>query len=141
MKLLGMLLSLVLANPSQPTISLIDKNLKKPIGQTHDFNVENYVQRLFPVYADDVSTVAATVDDVVRLIGRDRDFSWDTVRANHSYFILNTEVVDYDKVITIRLGTSVEAIRMSFDFELVKMECDIRKAQRKLLDFADYLSK
>ena len=141
MKLLVMLLSIALVKPFQPTIAVIDKNLKKPISQTQDFNVENYMQKQFPVYFDDVKTVAATVDDVVRLIGRNHDFNWDTVRANHSYFILNTETMDNDKVISIRLATPVESIRMSFDFELVRMECDIRKAQRKLLDLADYLSK
>jgi hypothetical protein len=141
MKLIGMLLSLVLFNNPPTSIVLIDTELKKPAGQTDDFSFDHYAKKQFPVYSADVKEVAETSEKVARMLEKQNDFTFDTVMANHTAFILNTEEINYYKVVTVRLVTSIEEKSMSFSFELVKQESNTRKMQKKLLDFSDYLSK
>ena len=75
------------------------------------------------------------------MIGHNDEFSFDSVLANRTAVIINTERDGFYKVITVRLVTVIEDLGMSFDFVLVKKESDKRKIQKKLLDFAGYLSK
>ena len=140
MKLFGMLLSLLLVNPPHPLVMLIDTNLKKPAGQTNDFGFEHYSKKQFPVYSTDVAAVALAAEKAAKLIEHQTDFSFDTVLANRTAIVLNSDVEFHYKVITVRVVTEIEEKKVSFDFELVHKEANRRKAQKKLLDFADYLS-
>ena len=140
MKLVGMLLSLfVFASPS-PSFLLVDTELKKPAGQANDFGLEQYTKKKFPIYSADVDAVIEASEKVAKMLEQQKDFTFDTVLANHTAFILNTEVDFFYKVITVRVVTVIEK-GMSFSFELVKKESNSRKMQRRLLDFSDYLSK
>lgn len=141
MKLIGMLLSLLLVTNPHPTVSLIDTGLKNPMSHTDDFTLEHYTKKKFPIYSTDIKAVAEISEKVAKMIWQTTDFSFDTVMANRSCIIINTEMEYNYKVITVRAVTVIEEQHMSFDFELVKRESDIRKAQKRLLDFSGYLLK
>ena len=140
MKLLGMLLSLFLFDSPPPSFLLVDTEFKKPTSQTDEFGVEQYTRKKFPIYSADVDVVVEASEKVARMLEHQKDFTFDTVLANRTAFILNTETDLFYKVITVRIVTVIEK-GMSYSFELVKKESNARKMQRRLLDFSDYLSK
>ena len=141
MKLVGMLIWLFLFSSPHPSVLLVDTNLKKPAGQTDDFGLEHYTRKQFPIYSTDVAAVAEAAQKAAKMIELQTDFSFDTVLANHTAIILNTDTKLYYKVVTVRVVTLIEEKKVSYDFTLVRLEADRRKAQMKLLDLADYLSK
>ena len=140
MKLVGMLLSLFVFAGPPPSFLLVDTELKKPAGQANDFGLEQYTKKKFPIYSADVDAVVEASEKVAKMLEQQKDFTFDTVLANRTAIILNTETAFFYKVITVRIVTVVEK-GTSFSFELVKKESNSRKMQRRLLDFSDYLSK
>ena len=120
---------------------MIDTQLKKPISSTTDFTVDDYFRKSFPIYSEDLASVIDATETVVKKIGQEVDcFSTDTVRANHTTFIIFNNCENL-KTVTVRINTRINEQNSHFDFELVKSEDNRRKAQRKLLDFSTYLEK
>jgi hypothetical protein len=141
MKLLGMLLPVLFLHTHPDPVLLVDTGLKKPVGQTENFTVQHYLQRKFPVYADDLTAINKATDKVAKMLSRESQFNYDTVFANRTVFVLNTTEEYNYKLVTVRAVTLMEDSNTSFDFELVSKESNSRKAQKKVLDFANYLEQ
>ena len=140
MKLFFFLLLLNWQHHYLAPLLLIDTGFKSPAKSTEDFTWEQYIQKKFPIYAEDREIIIAAAEKTAKKLNSDIPCSiFDTIRANHSNFIIYMQCEPY-KMVTVRIQTTLEEKKMSCDFELIKNEGNSRKAQKKLLDFADYLS-
>src|SRR5688500_15896662 len=101
-----LLLLLLLASFSNPpaSIMMIDTELKKPAGSTIDFTIQDYFKRNFPIYSEDLASVIAATETVVKKIGQEGTcYSTDTVRANHTMFIIFNNCENL-KTVTVRIN-------------------------------------
>lgn len=140
MKLFLLLCLVQLRTVSVPLL-IVDMNGKKPMQLASEFSMEQYLLRNFPIYASDLkAVVAATVQAAKRIERKTVCGISDTVRAAHTLIIIRADCANI-KNITVRYVTRIEEQNFLCDFELIKKEEDFRKAQIKLVDFADYLSQ
>lgn len=139
MKLLFVLL---LAFSHAPlTLVVIDMNAKKPIRQTDEFSMEQYMARDFPVYADDLKALAEATEKAAKLINRKTTCeSSDTLTANHTSIIVQV-TCNKGRSITVRYVTEIKEKRFRCDFDLIRHEENARHAQVKLIEFASYLAQ
>jgi hypothetical protein len=141
MKLLFALFYLFFFNRPADPMLVIDKDLKKPVTMTNTFTSEQYLQRTFPVYAHDVSTVVDATDKAVKWIDREQTCNSATkITAAHTSFLINITCEEFKKI-SVTLITQMDESNTSYSFPLIRNEEDLRKAQRRLLDFATYLEQ
>lgn len=139
MKLLIAFFSLLLVHAS-PAYLLVDKDLKKPVVHAEEFTTEQYLQRNFPVYAADVNAITDATDLAVRAIDKYAACkTLNTIVAAHTTFLIEKECEGSGRI-SVTLITEIENNHTSYSFALVRDESDIRKVQRKLLDFATYIN-
>ena len=140
MKLVVVFISLLLAHTTPPFM-LVDRNLKKPPGYASAFTTEQYLQRSFPVYTNDVNEIIDAVDLAVKDVGKSTEAeTMDSVMAAHTTLVINKNAAGtYNIDVTVL--TRIDEINTSFSFALIRGESDIRRVQRKLLDFAVYLNQ
>jgi len=139
MKLLLVLYSLLLAHVNPPLL-VVDRNLKKPLGYTATFSTQQYLQQTFPVYKADVDGVLNAVDQAVKAVEKNAEMeTHDTISAGHTTLLIRKNVAGTADIEVVLL-TNVDEIHTSFSFALVRLEPDVRKVQRRLLDFATYLA-
>lgn len=140
MKLLLLLLSVSLFSPPKAKFVLIDRGLKKPPVEAEQFAMDRLTFRTFPIYSEDVATVAAAAETAAKKLQQKMEcIQTDTVTANHSWFIITSTCQPYPSI-TVRLRTRIDEQKLTCDFELIQGEFDYRKIQRQLLDFSEYLS-
>jgi hypothetical protein len=140
MKLIALLLTLTLFHEPPATLIVVDRNLKNPPGYTDDFTIDDYFKRNFPIYSADVDAVIKAAQKTAKIIDQRKEYNGsDTIKANQTTFILTTKSEE-EKTVTVRLITVLEEKDLSFEFVLVRKEDDNRQAQRKLIDFATYLT-
>lgn len=120
---------------------IVDKNLKKPAAHATSFTTELYLQRNFPVYANEVQALMDEVDKTVKKL--DKDFICDhTIKTGTVHTtILVREGCDENQGLNVTLITQIDETNDSFSFVLVQNEKDIQRVQRKLLDFATYIGQ
>lgn len=141
MKLLLAALSLLFLRPSNEPLLVVDKDLKKPPAHASEFTTQQYLQRLFPVYEADVQAVVETTDKAVKWIDKEQACHSSTkLTAARTTFLLEVSCKENRKI-NVVLVTQVEETNTSFSFALARNEEDLRKVQRKLLDFATYLEQ
>lgn len=141
MKLLLAALSLLfLQHPNEPLL-VVDKDLKKPPAHASEFTTQLYLQRLFPVYEADVQGVVETTDKAVKWIDKEQScHSATRLTAARTTFLIEVSCEESRKI-NVVLVTQVEETNTSYSFALARNEDDLRKVQRKLLDFATYLEQ
>jgi hypothetical protein len=140
MKLIALFLTLTLFHEPPATLIVVDRNLKTPPGYTDDFTIDDYFKRNFPIYSADVDVVIKAAQKTAKIIDQRKEYNGsDTIKANQTTFILTTKSEE-EKTVTVRLITVIEEKDLSFEFVLVRKEDDNRQAQRKLIDFATYLT-
>jgi hypothetical protein len=141
MKLLLAALSLLfLQQPNDPLL-VVDKDLKKPLAHASEFTTQLYLQRLFPVYEADVQAIVETTDNAVKWIDKEKACSSATkLTAARTTFLIEVSCEESRKI-NVVLVTQVKETNTSFSFALTRNEEDLRKVQRKLLDFATYLDQ
>ncbi|WP_121356267.1 hypothetical protein [Flavisolibacter nicotianae] len=141
MKSLLAVFSFLFLNASDDSLLIVDRDLKHPPAQSTEFTLQHYLRRTFPVYAADVQNLTDAVDEAVKLVDRKPASSvLDTIAAGHTTILLATEI-DGANTINITLVTELDESHASYSFALVRNEADVRKAQRRLLDFATYLNQ
>jgi len=139
MKILFAFLTLLLAHANPPYL-VVDRNLKKPLTSASAFTTEQYLQQTFPVYKAEVDEIIEAIDLAVKAVGKASDAeTQETITAAHTNIIIKKNVTG-TATIEVVLVTNIDAIHTSFSFALVRQETDVRKAQRRLLDFAVYLN-
>lgn len=141
MKPLIVLACLLLSFQPDPSLLVLDKDLRKPVHESAGFSTAQYQQHCFPVYAAEREVIIEATDKLVRLMERGPGcFQADTVTAGHTMFLLreDCEIIPSFSVLMI---TTIEESQTSFGFTLVKEEVNRRRAQQKLLDFATYLAR
>src|SRR5687767_8739708 len=102
-------LMLLLTSFSTPPAHIlkIDTGLKKPISSTTDFTINDYFSRTFPIYSDDLAPVIEATETVLKKLQQEGEcYSTDTVRANHTTFIIFTNCENL-KTITVRVNTRI----------------------------------
>lgn len=127
--------------PAPPALLLVDMSGKNPLVTATDFSANDYLLRKFPLYAEDLDAVVTATEKAARLI--DRRFGCgrtDSLRANRT-LVLVSHTCDKPHSVTVRLVTRVAEENFLCDFTLVRGESDLRKAQRTMLDFANYLAR
>ena len=140
MKLAVVLLSLSLLSKPPATLIVIDTDLKKPVTHSDNFTVEQYFKKSFPIYSADVDAVIKATEKAAKLIEQETGcYTTDTIKANQTTLFIHTNC-EKNKIISVRLTTRLEASGTTFGFEVVKNEDNKRGAQRKLLDFVNYLA-
>jgi hypothetical protein len=141
MKILFALVCLLFSFQPDPSLLVLDKNLKKPVLSATGFTTAQYLQHCFPVYAAEAEAIIAAIDNVVKKMDKEPVcYSVDTITTGHTVFILTQDcepVPNYSITIT----TTVEESQTSYGFSIVKNEENRRKAQQKLLHFATYLAQ
>lgn len=141
MKSLLAVFSFLFLNASDGSLLIVDKDLKHPPTQSTEFTLQHYLRRTFPVYTADVQNLTDAVDEAVKLFDRKPASSVpDTIAAGHTTILVATESGG-NNTINITLVTEMDESRTSYSFALVRNEGDMRKAQRRLLDFATYLNQ
>jgi len=141
MNLIFFLLSISLLAQPPATILVIDTYLREDVGAINDFTQEQYFKKKFPIYSSDLEKVVAAAEEAAQLLNRGTTcYKSDTIQANRTTFIIHTNC-ERNKEVTVQLITTIEGRYTSFDFELVRKEDNMRKAQRRILDFAMYLEK
>lgn len=139
MKLLFAFLTLLLVQANPPYL-VVDRNLKKPLTSASAFTTEQYLQQTFPIYQAEVDEIIEAVDVAVKAVEKSSDTeTQETIQAAHTNILIRKNVGG-TATIEVVLITSIDAIHSSFSFALVRQETDVRKAQRRLLDFARYLN-
>jgi hypothetical protein len=119
---------------------VVDKNLRKPPEYTNTFTAQHYLQRGFPVYTADTEAIINATDIAVKKLESNVSCNTiDTITVAHTTFLLET-TCEGPRKIKVTLITRIEETQTSYSFKLVRHETDIRKAQRKLLDFAAYIN-
>lgn len=141
MKIIAFLLSLCLLKSSPEKLTVIDMNLVKPPGYATEFAVDSYFKRRFPIHTSDLKDVIEATEKAAKLIDKKKDFISDTLLLSTQTTLVISASADKNKIITVRLITTLEGGSLSFNFDLVRNEDNQRKAQRRLLDFATYLQK
>lgn len=140
MKLLVAVLSMVLFSNASDRLLVVDKDLRRPLGHTLDFTTQLYLQRNFPVYESETAAVINAVDKAVKWMGKEESCSATTkIAAGHTSIVVELKCED-GKKINLTLFTEVEESQTSYSFAMVRNEYDVRKVQRKLLDFATYIN-
>lgn len=137
MKLLILLITFAFTNP--PGILMIDIDLKKEIKTAEEFTIDDYFQKNFPVYAEDIQAVIDGAEKIAKSIDRNEQCEY-SINANHTVIYLKKNC-DTDQSFSVRFVTKLNEQKTYFDFELVRKEKDRRAAQKRLLDFAAYLSR
>jgi hypothetical protein len=141
MKLLVAVFPLLLFTSATDTLLIVDKDLRKPVGHTNNFTTQLYLQRNFPVYASETTAIIEATDKAVRWIESEQPCQARTeIKAGHTTITIQV-FCDGGKKINLTLMTEVEESQTSFSFALARNEYDLRKAQRRLLDFATYISQ
>lgn len=127
-----------LCYPPEP-ILLIDTRLRKQVILADDYSADQLFQHKFPIHSTDLSLIIEKVEDMARKLDKGLECGTrDTIFTGHSIFYISTTCEAY-KIVDIWMRTKVE--EQTFAFHLVNKESDFRKAQLKLLNFMDYLSK
>ncbi|HEX8315089.1 MAG TPA: hypothetical protein VF609_08855 [Flavisolibacter sp.] len=140
MKLLIFLLSLCSISGTASKLALIDRKLEQPVQYADDFAFDQYINKTFPVYVQDVPAVIEGAEKAAKKIERGIDCNeYDTVNANHTRFIIYSDCKNY-KSVSVRIVTTIKEQNVWCDFELIRKE-DKRKAQQHLLNFSTYLAK
>lgn len=140
MNLVTALLSFLLFSGVPNALLVVDKDLKKPPSFTNDFTPQLYLQRTFPVYAAEVNALVKSTDEAVKWMDKEQGCeSGATLTAGHTAIRIEVRCRAY-RTVTITLLTTIEEASTSYSFPLVKEEADLRKAQRRMLDFATYLT-
>jgi len=141
MKLLIAFFSLLLLNNPAETLLVVDKDLKKPLGHTNEFTLALYLQRSFPVYASDVPVIVATIDKAVKTLDKGQPCQQVVkLAAEHTSISIAIDCEDTRKI-SVNLITEITEVNTSYSYTLVRNEMDSRKVQRRLLDFATYLTQ
>lgn len=139
MKLLLAALSLFFFQRPADPLLVIDKDLKKPLAYTTTFTTQQYLQRMFPVYAQDVPALVEATDKAVKWIEKEQACNGSTkFNAEHTSIFVDISC-DKLKTVTVTLITQVDESNTSYSFSLIRNEEDLRKAQRRMLDFATYI--
>lgn len=141
MKCLLALACLLYAYKPDPSLLVLDKDLKKPVHTANRFTATQYLQHCFPVYAAETSDIIAATDNVVKKLDDEPAcHRMDTITAAHTTFLLIQDC-DPTPAVSVILMTTVEESQTTFGFTVVSKEENRRKAQQKLLDFAAYLDQ
>jgi len=139
MKLLIAFFSLLLVQVTPPYL-LVDRDLKKPLSEASTFSTEQYLQRTFPVYKTDVNEIIDAVDLALKAVEKNTEGETrDSISAAHTTIVIEKNVSGNNDV-NIILVTTLAELHTTFSFALVRSETDVRKAQRRLLDFATYIN-
>lgn len=139
MKLLLLLLSVSLLPKPDPKLVLIDRQLKNRAVSAEHFSFDQYINRTFPIYTEDISAVIAALEAIAKKMEQKTvcDES-DTVNVRHTRFIINTNCHPYRNV-SVRMITRLDENNICCSFELIQKEDNYRKIQRALLDLSTYL--
>jgi hypothetical protein len=141
MKLLFVFVATLLSHLPPSTLLVIDKDMRKPPSQTTEFSTALYMQRNFPLYAADVPVLVEAIDEAVKEVDKLTPCApADTINAAHTTILIRKDC-EAKGNINVTLITEVVEMQTSYSFSLVKGEDDVRKAQRRLLDFATYISQ
>jgi hypothetical protein len=132
---------LLLSSPSAPPLLVLDINMKKPVHHATEFTSEQYLQRSFPVYANEAGAIIDAADQVVKLMDQEPlCHHVDTVATAHTRFLL-TKSCEGGQNYSVMMLTTVDESQITFGVTLVKNETSRRKAQQKVLDMATYLAQ
>lgn len=119
---------------------VIDMEGKKPPQTATSFSADQYLLRTFPIYAADRQAVIEITERAARLLDQKPACGFaDTLWAGHTRLIVKT-ACDEQLMVSARYTTDIDELRFSCDFSLIRDGDDLRKAQIRLLNFADYLS-
>lgn len=140
MKLFLLVTGLFFFNNHEPSLLILDKNLKKPIQSATSFTPEQYMQSCFPVYEKDVEAIIQAADMVVKRMENVSCHAVDTITAAHTRLLLISDC-ETIQTFSIVLITDITEGNTAFGYTLVAKEENRRKAQQKLLDFATYLAR
>lgn len=143
MKTAIILLSLFCFHTPPSTFLLVDKELKKPVGHVDEFTPESFRKGGFPVYSTDVDAIVAATDIAAKKINQGTTCETiDTIQAGRSTIYVYTRC-QWAKTVSVLFVTGIptENGHTDFSIELVKPDSDLRNVQRRLFDFATYLTK
>ena len=139
MKLLLAALSLFFFHRPADPLLVIDKDLKKPAAYATTFTTQQYLQRMFPIYALDVPALVEATDKAAKWIEKEQAcHSSAKFNAEHTSILVDISCGEL-KTVTVTLITQVEENNTSYRFSLIRNDEDLRKAQRRVLDFATYI--
>lgn len=141
MKILLALAFLLFSHKPDPSLLVLDKNLKKPVHTAIGFTTAQYLQHCFPVYASEAEALTEAIDKVVKLMEKGPVcYRIDTVATKHTMFLLMQDCGERPNYSVVMI-TNLEESQTSYGFTIVRNEESRRKAQQKLLDVATYLAQ
>jgi hypothetical protein len=140
MKLIIAAVGVLLYATPDPSLLVLDKQLKKPIHATSEFTTTHYLQQFFPVYEAEVEALLQATDIAVKRMEKTVCYSVDTIATPHTTILVKTEC-DNVRKISVTVITRIEETNTAFGYNLVEKEENKRKAQQKLLHFATYLDQ
>lgn len=141
MKFFFALACLLFSYKPDPSLLVLDKDLKKPVQAVTGFTTAQYLQHCFPVYASEAEAIVAAADKVVKLMEKETVcHRIDTVATAHTMFLLMRNC-DENPNYSVVMITNLKESQTSYGFTIVRKEENRRKAQQKLLDVATYLAQ